>query len=325
MSSSIAGRDWCTIWSRDLDGEANEVKHAAALLQRIPASLPAAPTVATANASAAVAAPWLIVADRAFGIFQVCQNIVELGGHFMLRKHGMTQFVSDPERPARHSTDRFGRPVVEEWGWVVRGKETKTDMRAGVAVRQITVQRDAASFVALTSLLDAERYPADDLLDGYLARWNIENVFQQVTEVFHLRNLISSAPRGMLFQLVLTFLMYNVVQALKQTVAQEQQRDVQEISTATLFRDIQEELVSLKRVTGTSAVIDQIERIAAFPTATQVRERLRQLLTGCWCNRWQKANYRRRDPSKQVAAKPAKLRQRKSHDSVQRVLQRHNQ
>ena len=38
----------------------------------------------------------------------------------------------------------------------------------------------------MTDLLHPDRYPAADLLALYLARWGIERVFQQVTEVFPL-------------------------------------------------------------------------------------------------------------------------------------------
>lgn len=289
----------------DLDGEANEVKYATALLQRLKQTVRGA---------------WLVVADRAFGIFQVCQAIRQApDGHFLLRKHGQTTFVADPERPALSSTDRFGRPVVQRWGWIVRGKETAGQDRPQIAVRQITVQRQRESLVLLCSLLDADAYPVEDLLDTYLARWDIEGIFQKVTEVFHLRSLFSSSPQGMLLQLVLTLLMYNVVQSVQQTIAQEHDVTPQQLSTAVLFRDIQEELVTLTRLLNEEAVVAQV---VVFASAAEVRAYVHGLLKPCWCERWKKANYRPRDPSKPVVPKPTRIRQRKGHDSVQRILQR---
>jgi hypothetical protein len=111
----------------DLDGEVNEVKYVAQLLQRV---------------AVTVTGPWLIVGDRAFGIFQVCKDILDKHGHFLLRQHGVTRFFADPDRPVVRSIDRFGRPVVQQWGWIVRGKETKTKPQEEIYVRQITVQRD---------------------------------------------------------------------------------------------------------------------------------------------------------------------------------------
>jgi hypothetical protein len=292
----------------DLDGEANEVKHVATLLQRLPDSVPG---------------PWLIVGDRAFGRFGVCQDIAAMpGGHFLLRQHGTTTFLADPKRPAVPSTDRFGRPVLQEWGWLVRGKESKSKPRPQRAVRRITVQREQSRLVLVSDLLEPEQYPVDDLLDSYLARWDIEGIFQTLTEVFHLRELFSSSPQGMLLQLVLTFLLYNAVQAVKLFVARQQAIEPERISTTMLFRDIQEELVSVTRLLSPAIVI---EHITEQPTALAVQQRLQALLQGCWCQRWLKANYRRRDPSRKAASKPTKVRQRKAHDSVQRILQRSNQ
>src|SRR5205807_1781428 len=58
-------------------------------------------------------------------------------------------------------------------------------------------------------------YPAADLLAVYLARWQIENVFQAITEVFELRHLIGCAPQATVFQASLCLVMYNVLQVLR--------------------------------------------------------------------------------------------------------------
>ena len=291
----------------DLDGEANEVKYVGALLKQLRTVLKG---------------PLLFVADRAFGVFKVCQQIRDAGADFLLRQHGTTKFVPDPDRPAVTTMDRFGRTVVQRWGWVVRGKATAKKPRPQLPVRQITVQRKQAALVLLTSLCDAVTHPVDDLLDAYLARWDIEGLFQRVTEVFNLRQLFSTRPQGMLVQLVLTFLMHNVTQVVKTVIAQEQGRKEAEISTALLFRDIQEELISVSRLLSVEATE---ALIVPLPTPQAVCERLRQLLQRCWCNRWLKANYRPRDPSRERTPVPPKLRQRKVHDSVQRILERNRQ
>jgi len=291
----------------DLDGEANEVKYVGPLLQRVQASVPG---------------PFLMVGDRAFGIFAVCQQISAAAGEFLVRQHGGSVFVPDPQRSAVTSHDRFGRTVTQRWGWLVRGKETQRTPRPQIPVRQLTVQRSTTTLVLLTSLLDAQAYAVDDLLDSYLARWDIEGMFQKVTDVFHLRHLFSTTPQGMLFQLVLAFLMHNLIQVVKQVIVQEQGREEAQVSTAMLFRDIQEELISVTRLLSPEAVVDLLRD---WPSPEAVRQRLHQLLKGRWCNRWAKANYRPRNPARLIKPQPSKLRQRKSHDSVQRILLRDQQ
>ena len=56
-------------------------------------------------------------------------------------------------------------------------------------------------------LLDADVYPAADLLDAYRQRWGIEQVFQQVTEVFGLQQLIGSRPEAAVFQAAICFVL----------------------------------------------------------------------------------------------------------------------
>lgn len=62
---------------------------------------------------------------------------------------------------------------------------------------------------------DAAQYPANALFDLYLARWGIERVFQQITEVFHLQTLIGTTPQGTVFQCAFCLLLYNLGQVVR--------------------------------------------------------------------------------------------------------------
>jgi hypothetical protein len=290
----------------ELDGEANEMKLAPKLIQRVHQS---------------VKGLFLIVGDRAFGVFEVCRSILAEGGHFLLRKHGATKFEADTARSKVIGTDRFGREVIQEWGWILRGKSTKTKPCERLPVRRITVRRDKEELVLLCSLEDAEVYPVDDLLDAYLDRWDIEKAFQKITEVFHLNDLFSTSPEGPLFQLACCFVMYNVIQVVKLYVAHHQQREEKSISTEMLFRDVQEELIAAARL----LTPEKIEKLIPEDTSVDaVQERLDKLLKTSWYDRWKKANFRPRNPAKPTQPKPAKIRQTKPHDSVYRILKRSN-
>src|SRR5262245_39977147 len=71
----------------------------------------------------------------------------------------------------------------------------------------------------LADLDDARAYPAADLLAAYLSRWPVENVLQQVTEVFALRHLIGSAPNATVFQAALCLVIYHVLQVVRADAA----------------------------------------------------------------------------------------------------------
>ena len=74
----------------------------------------------------------------------------------------------------------------------------------------------------MTDLIDADAVPAADLLAVYLARWGIERVFQQITEVFSLRRLIGSTPQATVFQAAFCLLLYNMVQVVRGYIAAAQ-------------------------------------------------------------------------------------------------------
>lgn len=283
------------------DGEANDVKFVPELLQSLRSQLTQL---------------CLVVGDRAFGVFKVCQEACLGGGHFLFRKHGQTKFEADPKRAAVKSIDRFGRPVTEQWGWILRGKKDR------MPVRLITVKRDKEKLELITSLLDPKTYPVGDLLDVYLDRWNIEQVFQKITEVFQLNSLFSTRPEGMLFQLAFCLLMYNVIHLVKQYIAYHQKLEEARISTAMMFDDIRDELAVAFKVLTQPQLIDVVPR---FDAAVDLRNHLHAILGTCWHPAWIKANYRPRNPAKPITPKPEKIHQKKSHDSVYRILQRANE
>ena len=78
----------------------------------------------------------------------------------------------------------------------------------------------------VTDLLDGAAYPATALLATYLMRWQIENVFQQITEVFALDHLIGCTPQATVFQASLCLVIYNVLQLIRGYVATGQPRPV---------------------------------------------------------------------------------------------------
>ena len=76
----------------------------------------------------------------------------------------------------------------------------------------------------MVDLRDAAQYPAPDLLALYRLRWGIEEVFQPVTEVFHLQALIGTTPQGTVFQFAFCLLFYNLLQVVRGYIATAQGR-----------------------------------------------------------------------------------------------------
>jgi hypothetical protein len=278
------------------DGDANDVRFVPELLPEVRYRLPG---------------PRLWMGDRGFCDLKQTARFAEQDDHFLVRYHPKTPFIRDRTRRPREGTDLLGRRYVEEWGWL--GSERN---RARRYVRQITLDRPGEeSLILITDLLDADAYPAEDLLELYRTRWGIERMFQQVTEVFGLEGLIGGSPEAAIFQFAFCLVLYNLIQLVRAFVAAAQERPREEISTEKLFDDAHRELIAW------NVMVEPASTVAYFDqdwTELRVRRRLHQLLDRLWTDQWIKAPPKKRRP----ARSPVRAR---THGSVFRILQEHRQ
>jgi hypothetical protein len=256
-----------------------------------------------------VSGPRLWVLDRQFCDLVQTARCSEDGDHFLIRYHQKVRFCPDPTQSAVVTQDAQGRRVAEEWGWL--GAETNTQRRF---VRRLTLTRPGEEAILLvTDLLDAARYPAADLLTVYLARWGIERVFQQITEVFALRRLIGSTPQATVFQAAFCLLLYNMVQVMRGYIAlaQPQPRLAEEVSAELLFYDVQRELTAVSVLVSPSMVV------AAYTeerSQEELCQHLHGLLDSVWTPRWRKAVNPKPRP------KVAKAKRSGAHTSMYRLF-----
>jgi len=275
----------------DEDGDANDVRFVPDLLPLIRAE---------------IKGTLLFLVDSGFCDLNRMEEYTEGGNHFLIRRHPKVGFHRDPARPVQTRIDARGRTYFEEWGWL--GAATHPKRRY---VRQITLQRPGEPDVTLvTDLLDADAYPAEDLLTHYLNRWGIEQIFQKVTEVFHLQKLIGSTPKATIFQFAFCLLLYNLIQVIRGNIAALQERETETISIENLFVDVHRQLI------GWSVLVEAglpLEDIPVAANLEQLAARLRHLLKDQWSNRWIKATNKKRR-----AHQPRP--QDRTHGSVYRIL-----
>jgi hypothetical protein len=203
--------------------------------------------------------------------------------HFLIRMNRTLGFTPDPGRPAQPGIDARGRRYTADWGWVGGTKDKRRRY-----VRRITLRRpdaDDDDLILLSDLLDERRYPAADLLDTYRLRWGIEQMFQQVTEVFALRQLIGCTPRANIFQAAFCFVIYNAIQVMRGYVARAGQVRADEVSTAKLFDDVRAELIAHGKLGAPEAVSPMVQ---PANTAAEMRGLLSDLLADQWVDRWRK-------------------------------------
>jgi hypothetical protein len=279
-----------------LNGDANDAPLFSPLLEQVEALLPQAV---------------FYVADRQFCDLTIPPKIVQHGSHVLIRFSQKMRFLPDEtgQYASRTSADREGRLITEEWGWL-----GIASAKQRMFVRRITLSRPDEEDVSLiTDLLDAESYPAQDLLDTYLQRWTIERVFQQVTEVFQLQRLIGTTPQGTVFQFSLCLWFYNLMQVLRAQVADIEQRPIATISSELMFHDVCDQLVAGDLLLDRSALL---KHFADDLSPEHVRARLRALLSGRWTTAWLKAPAKR-----QPGPRPQQPAEKGTHASVWKLIQ----
>ncbi len=254
------------------DGHANDVRFVPDLLPQV---------------RQRVQGPRLWLADRAFCDPIQLEHFTQAGDHFLVRYNAKVSFHRRPAHGRREGLDRRGRRFVEDYGWLGREDHPKRCF-----VRRITMTRPGEEdLVLVTDLIWSPGYPAQDLLDLYLERWGIEQMFQKVTEVFGLEGLIGGTPQATVFQFAFCLLLYNHIEVVRAYIAQHQAREPETISLELLFGDVQRELIAWHVVVPAAMTVEH------FPsrTADQVRRQLHRLLGPVWSKRWIKSvNTKRR-------------------------------
>ena len=208
------------------DGETNEAKLVPALLPQVREQ---------------VAGSRLWVADRQFCDLTQPAAFATGEDHFLVRYHPKTPFCPDAARPAQRGQDAQGRSWEQDWGWL--GSEPGQAAALRAAADPVPARgRDDYSAHRFARCHAGSRPPICSI--STLARWSIERVFQQITEVFHLQTLIGTTPQGTVFQFAFCVLLYNMVQVVRAYVATAQARPVPTISTELLFDDVHRQLVA---------------------------------------------------------------------------------
>lgn len=250
--------------------------------------------------------PILSVWDRQFDDVRTLRHLsARPGDAFVVRmKQMQTPFQVQATLETR---DALGRRVTDEIGLMGRGKKA-------MLVRRITLFRDNAqgeeNVVLLTNLLDRRQYSAVNLLELYRFRWDIEEVFQQVTQTFSLSHLIGCSPKAILLQFSFCLLLYNLMQMIKAYVADDGKVLASVISMYYLFDDVRTELLAWAYHTDGS-----------WPRAqrdpSQMRQRLCALLKGSW----NPITYRKASDKKPRGKPKPKLQLHGGHSSILRAMQ----
>jgi hypothetical protein len=277
--------------SDSLDGEANDVPLVPALMEQV---------------RQVTARPVLSIWDRQFGGTDTLRLLAAREGDGFLVRLSNDPRLTFVAESARETRDEQGRRVIDEVGVLGTGKRA-------MRLRRITLARDGEDeddVQLVTNLVDRQLFGAPDLLGLYRKRWGIEQVFQQVTELFALDHLIGCTPRAIPLQFALCLLMYNLVQVVKAYVAEDGRVPAGVVSMSYLFDDVRQELLAWAY--HTDGTWPRRRRDAG-----QMRSRLRELLAGSW----DPVGYAKASDEKPRKKPPKPRRLPGGHTSVQRLLE----
>lgn len=277
------------------DGEANDAPLVPSLVPQVRTRL---------------SGPRLWVADRQFCDLRIPSLLGDQGDAFLIRHCLKLKFHRDPAVAVGESRDAQGRLILEEQGWIGGPRDARR-----MRVRRITLERPGEeAVILLTNLLDGDRYPVVDLLKVYQERWQIERVFQQVTEVFQLQRLIGSSPQAAVFQASFCLLLYNLLQTIRGYIAEAQNLAAETISNELLFRDVQRQLICWTEL-GSEPLPQRV--VHSCRDQKSAVTHLRNLLRNQWSDGWRKS------PPKTRWQPTTKTPVPGGHSSAWKLLQQH--
>ena len=204
----------------------------------------------------------VLLADRAFCSFPHLALLITAGIHAIFRVHQkqIVEFTRGrPHLLSRHARDRQpGQPrsrwiaklgptdQIVEWfrpanrpKWMSR--ETFAALPLSLQVRELRykVARPGCrvrEVTLVTTLLDAERYTAEDLAAAYGLRWTAETNFAHLKTTMKMDVLRCQTVVGVLKELTMFLLVYNLVRMVMLEAAHRQEVPVERISFIDALR-----------------------------------------------------------------------------------------
>ena len=131
--------------------------------------------------------------------------------------------------------------LLTQWKKPVRSKASSysqadwEDLPETLSLRQIKVTVDqpgfrVTTFYIITTLLDDEKYPTDELADLYFQRWDIELFFRDIKTTMGMDILRCKTPDMVRKEILMYFIAYNCIRSLMLEAANKNSVKVRRIS-----------------------------------------------------------------------------------------------
>jgi Transposase DDE domain len=213
----------------------------------------------------------VLVGDRGFCSFAHFGLLIQRGIHGLFRLHQRLKFLElqrgeteemgkverKRENKAKSRTARALRRLgvsdyLAEWtrpkqrpGWMTASEFAALPEKLVCRILSYNVSKRGyrtKRVTLVTTLLDAEVYTVDDLAELYRQRWQVETNFKHLKITMHMDVLHCKTVDGVLKEMLVFALVYNLVRMVMVEAARRQTRDVERIS----FVDAQRWLTAAK-------------------------------------------------------------------------------
>ena len=181
----------------------------------------------------------LVLGDRAFCSYEFITRIItERKGHVLMRLHQARHRKLDWRRGKKVS------PIERLVTWAKPSKKPETseltdeqwdELPDEITLRYIKLgyenrAGEKAALVVVTDLLDGEKYPAEEVSDLYMERWQIELKFRDLKTTFGMESFNVKTPEMARKTLRMMIIAYNLLRITMQESAHEAGRKVNEMS-----------------------------------------------------------------------------------------------
>ena len=170
------------------------------------------------------------IADRNFCTRQLLFGVVQRGGNFVIRQHkslpveeiSALQEIGETkqgERPDRRASARLGsesfRGRVYEQQVQIRNADGLSLSLRRVVIKLHKPTRHGDKDVAILSHLPHSVADAETITQLYLKRWNIEGMFQVITDTFNCELNTLGYPKAALFVFCVAIVAFNILSTVK--------------------------------------------------------------------------------------------------------------
>ena len=203
----------------------------------------------------------VLVADRGFCSYAHLALLLLRNLHGVFRIHQRTLVDFTPHRPHVHPRDHKAPKGLPRSRWVrcvgvqdqivqwFRPQQRPTWMMEeefsrlpeSITVRELRYRVGTPGFrtreiLLVTTLLDAQRYPPEDLADLYRCRWQVEVNLRHLKQTMKMDVLRCRSPEGVLKEMLMFALAYNLVCLVMCQAAQRQGVPPERISFVDALR-----------------------------------------------------------------------------------------